>query len=163
MGTMVPPTLKDYGYFQVELYTLQTAMPISARAFKNHTLHKSSKKFIYKDPPWKMHAPTRKSTSTTCMLHPTCFKSAFSHERLAALWTNCSHNIYKSLTIVQQVQQHVIEEVIEKLSLIEIMTIIEVANSRAICTLIYQKTWPIIQFKAMDQEASSSILISKNS
>jgi hypothetical protein len=30
---------------------LQTAMPIFARAFKNHTLHKSSKKFIYKDPP----------------------------------------------------------------------------------------------------------------
>jgi hypothetical protein len=51
MGTMVPPALKDYGYFQVELCTLQTAMPISARAFKNHTLHKSSKKFIYKDPP----------------------------------------------------------------------------------------------------------------
>jgi hypothetical protein len=51
MGTMVPPALKDYGSFQIELCTLQTAMPISAHAFKNHTLHKSLKKFIYKDPP----------------------------------------------------------------------------------------------------------------
>jgi hypothetical protein len=86
-----------------------------------------------------MHAPTRKSTSTTCMLHPTCFKSDFSAERLAALRTNCSHSIYKSLTVVQRVQQHVIEEAIEKSSLIMIMTIIEVANSRVICTLIDQK------------------------
>jgi len=44
MGTMVPPTLKDYGYFQVELCILQTAMPISAHAFKNQhfTSHQKS-------------------------------------------------------------------------------------------------------------------------
>ncbi len=39
MGTMVPLALKDYGYFQVE----QTAMPISARAFKNHTRKEENK------------------------------------------------------------------------------------------------------------------------
>jgi len=39
MGTMVPPALKDYGYFQVE----QTAMPISARAFKNHARKEENK------------------------------------------------------------------------------------------------------------------------